>query len=209
MITAWVDGLPVLVWQSEQPWLAVSSASHGGGLGTRNWVLNATVRSGYDRDDPDQHVAEIAAELGLTGAGTGLLTAVDVRHVVSTRDSGVVAAVTTGVGVATWAAAPEMVGERVGTINTVCWLPVRLSEGALINAVATAAEAKAQALFDAGIPGTGTCTDAVVLLCPTTGPAEAYGGPRSRIGSAMARAVHSAIATGLRIDGPRFRPPGC
>jgi adenosylcobinamide hydrolase len=37
-----------------------------------------------------------------------------------------------------------------------------------------------------------------VLLCPTFGPAEPYGGPRSRIGSALARAVHEAVSSGLR-----------
>ncbi|MBV9845760.1 MAG: adenosylcobinamide amidohydrolase [Kutzneria sp.] len=196
-----VDGAPVLVWRCERPWLAVSSAPHGGGIGERHWVLNATVSVDYDRDDPDQHVTEIAAAAGLLGVGTGLLTAVDVRRVRSTCDSGVVASVTTGLGGRpTWAAAPAAMCEptAIGTINTVCWLPARLSDGALINAVVTATEAKAQALVEVGVPGTGTCTDAVVLLCPTTGPAEPYGGPRSRIGSAVARAVHAAVAAGLR-----------
>ncbi|GAA0597258.1 hypothetical protein GCM10010174_10830 [Kutzneria viridogrisea] len=205
--THWVEGYPVLAWQADRPWLAISSAAHGGGIGERDWVLNATVCTGYDRDDPDRHVAELAAAVGLTGTGTGLLTAVDVRHVVAVSDSGVHAAVTTGVGAhPTWAATPEAAPDRVhaGTINTVCWCPVRLSEGALVNAVATVTEAKTQALVEAGVPGTGTCTDAVVLLCPTSGPAEQYGGPRSRVGSALARAVHRAVAAGLLVPGARF-----
>lgn len=198
MITAVVDSLPVLVWRFGQPRLAISSAPYGGGVGERGWVLNATVPHGYDRLDPDRHIAEIAAELKLTGPGVGLLTAVDVRKVVSVTDRGVTADVTTGVGVPTWAAAPDAVGERIGTINTVCRLPVRLGPGALVNAVATVTEAKSQALFEAGIGGTGTATDAVVLLCPTCGPVEPFGGPRSRIGSVLARAVHEAVSSGLR-----------
>ncbi|MCP2260435.1 Adenosylcobinamide amidohydrolase [Streptoalloteichus tenebrarius] len=205
---AWVAGRPLLVWRCDPPWLAISSGPHGGGLGPRHWVVNATVWRDYDRDDPDVHVAELAEELGLDGRGTGLLTAVDVRHAVSVADGGVRADVTTGVGYPVWAAAPPVEPpDRLvaGTINAVCWLPVRLSDAALVNAVATVAEAKAQALFDAGVPGTGTCTDAVVLLCPATGPAESYGGPRSRVGSALARAVHQAVSAGLRVPHPRFR----
>lgn len=198
MNLTFVDSLPVLVWRFDRPRLTISSAPYGGGVGERGWVLNATVPSGYDRRDPDRHIAEIAAELKLTGPGTGLLTAVDVRKVVSVTERGVTAEVTTGVGVPTWAAAPDEAGERIGTINVVCRLPVRLGPAALVNAVATVTEAKSQALFEAGVDGTGTATDAVVLLCPTVGPAEPYGGPRSRIGAALARAVHEAVSSGLR-----------
>lgn len=194
------DGDRALVWRLPRPLLTISSGPHGGGLGEREWVLNATVHAGYDRPDPGEHVLELAAALGLRGAGTGLLTAVDVRDVVAVTDTGVHAWVTTGIGAhPTWAAAPRSVEvHHVGTINAVCLLPVRLSDAALVNAVATVAEAKAQALGEAGVPGTGTVTDAVVLLCPVDGPAEPYGGPRSRVGGALARAVHAAVHTGLR-----------
>ena len=215
----WAESYPVLTWQADRPWLAISSGVHGGGIGERSWVVNATVGTNYDRDDPGVHVAELAAASGLSGAGTGLLTAVDVRLAVTNADNGVVASATTGVGLhPTWAAARSSAAPMLdpasgssvdttpGTINVVCWLPVRMSEAALVNAVATVAEAKAQALREAEIPGTGTVTDAVVLLCPTNGPAEAYGGPRSRIGSAMARAVHASIVEGLRVKFPRYEP---
>ena len=195
---AQVDGAPVLVWRLATPCLAMSSAVLGGGFGERSWVLNATVANTYDRLDPDRHLAEIADTLGLTGAGIGFLTAVDVREVVHRSDSGVHVSVTTGIGAhPTWAAAPAAVPQTVGTINAICWLPVRLSPAALVNAVATVAEAKAQALFEAGVPGTGTPTDAVAILCPADGDAEPFGGPRSPFGGAMARAVHDAIMTRL------------
>ena len=194
-----VAGRPVLVWRLPVPWLAMSSGVLGGGFGERHWVLNASVVKGYDRPDPDAHLAEIAAELRLApGAGTGFLTAVDVRDVVHRADGGVRVSVTTGIGAyPTWAAGPAGLAEPVGTINAVCWLPVRLSPAAMVNAVATVAEAKAQALFEAGVPGTGTPTDAVAVLCPPDGPAEQYGGPRSAIGGPLARAVRAAVAAGL------------
>lgn len=193
-----VNGTPVLVWRLPTPWLAMSSAVLGGGLGERHWVLNATVPNGYDRLDPDRHLAEIAGALGLQNDGLGFLTAVDVREVQHRTDQGVHVSVTTGIGAhPTWAAAPAAVPEPVGTINAICWLPRRLSPAALVNAVATVAEAKAQALFEAGVPGTGTPTDAVAILCPVEGEPEPFGGPRSLVGGALARAVHAAIRVRL------------
>jgi adenosylcobinamide amidohydrolase len=195
-----VAGAPVLVWQPPAPLLTISSGPLGGGLGPREWVLNATVPDGYDRRDPDVHLAELAAELGLAGAGAGFLTAVDVREVVHRSEGGVHASVTTGIGAhPTWAAAPAAVARSgPGTINVVCFSPVRLSPAALVNTVATIAEAKAQALFEAGVPGTGTSTDATAVLCPPDGRAEPFGGPRSPIGGTIARVVHSAVSVALR-----------
>src|SRR5438874_2480696 len=67
----------------------------------------------------------------------------------------------------------------VGTINVVVVVPERLSDAALVNAVATATEAKAQALHDLGHDATGTATDAVCILCPDEGRPHDFGGPRS------------------------------
>ena len=190
----------VLVWRLARPLLAISSAPLGGGLGPRDWVINMTVPDGYRRDDPDVHLAEVAAALGLAGTGVGFLTAVAVDTVVHRADGGVRASVTTGIGAhPTWAAGPgePSVERPQGTINVVAFLPVRLSDAALVNAVATVAEAKAQALREAGIAGTGTPTDATALLCPPTGPAQRFGGPRSAVGSGLARAVHAAVRARL------------
>lgn len=194
-----VAGQSVLLWRTDRPWLAISSAVHGGGIGERAWVLNATVPSDYERDDPGDDVVELAAACGLTEPGTGMLTALDVRQEVTVTDQGVTVTATTGIGAhPTWAAGDETLAWLPGTINMVGWFPVRLTPAALVNAVATAAEAKAQALVEGGVPGTGTPTDAMILLCPTTGPAEAYGGPRSVYGARLARAVHAAVRAGLR-----------
>ncbi|ASR39210.1 adenosylcobinamide amidohydrolase [Prauserella marina] len=201
-----VSGLPVLTWRPRQPVLVVSSAPLGGGLGLRRWLLNATVPAGYTDPAPERYAASVASRLGLDGEGTGLLTAVDVRNVRSQADNGVRVHATTGVGMPIWAASDQIGAGPVvaGTINVVARFPVRLSEAALVNAVATVAEAKAQALLDSGVDGTGTCTDATILCCPADGPAEAYGGPRSVAGSALARAVHAAVGAGLRIADPGY-----
>jgi adenosylcobinamide hydrolase len=207
------DALAMLVWDLRgAPRYVVSSAPVGGGLGVRSAVVNAQVAPGYARTDIDAHVAELASRAGVAAAGdlatsdlVAMLTAADVTDVQRADDGGVIAWSTVGIAVPTWAAAPD--GARspalppatvAGTINIVAELPVRLTDAALVNAVATVAEAKAQALFDAGVAGTGTATDAVCLLCPVDVPAdEPFGGPRSTWGARLARAVHATVAAGI------------
>jgi adenosylcobinamide amidohydrolase len=193
--------VPVLVWRFAEPRLCVSSGPLGGGIGPRDWLINATVRRDYHRTDPDHHLVEIGAALGLLGTGAGLLTAVDVTRHYCAADSGVHAAATVGLSSPAWAAAPDHHARRelpVGTINVVVAAPVRLSETALVNAVATATEAKVQALHEAGVQATGTPSDAIIVHCPTDGAAETFGGPRSALGARIARAVHATVLAGAR-----------
>src|ERR1700738_279085 len=44
--------LPTMVWRLTHPLRAIASAPHGGGLGTRRWVVNAQVPSWYRRRGP-------------------------------------------------------------------------------------------------------------------------------------------------------------
>ncbi|WP_089157644.1 adenosylcobinamide amidohydrolase [Micromonospora sp. NBS 11-29] len=190
--------IPLLIWRAEVPLLAVGSAPLGGGIGVRRWVVNATVPMSYDRDDPAAHLAELARDHDLDGPGVGLLTGVDVTEVVRRADGGVRVWATVGLGTPVWAAAPapEVPAQRVGTVNIVGYVPARLSDAALVNAVATATEAKAQAIWELGLPATGTATDAVTVLCPADGEPAPYGGPRSTWGAPLARAVHAAVRAG-------------
>ncbi|MCX5144688.1 adenosylcobinamide amidohydrolase [Streptomyces sp. NBC_00338] len=192
-----------LVWRLGPGWRVCSSAVLGGGIGPRGWILNAQVPGGYPRMDPDRHLAEIAAAARLTGPGAGLMTAADVTAYTAAADQGVTATATCGLGVRGWAATPaEGTGgpQRPGTVNIVVTLPVPLSDAALVNAVATATEAKVQALLDAGLDCSGTPTDSVCVAAPApspdTGAGEPFAGPRSRWGARLARAVHTAVLEG-------------
>ena len=197
------DGLDLhhLVWRLGPGHRVCGSSVLGGGIGPRGWILNAQVPGGYPRLDPDRHLAEIAAAEGLTGPGAGLMTAADITAYTTAEDTGVIATVTCGLGVRGWAAAPadESGGpHRPGTINIVVTVPVALSDAALVNAVATATEAKVQALLEAGLDCSGTPTDAVCVAAPEPdGEApEPFAGPRSRWGSRLARAVYRAVLDG-------------
>jgi adenosylcobinamide amidohydrolase len=203
--------LAMALWRFGSPLLALSSAPYGGGWGERHWILAAQVAHGYDRADPAAHLAGLASDLRLDGPGIGMLTAVDVRLVTASHEDGVAAAATVGLTDPCWAAAPDAATTApatgspgtAGTVNIVAVLGRRLSRAALVNAVMTVTEAKSQALWEVGFAGTGTPSDAVAVLCAPSGPAEAYGGPRSRYGSRLARAVHRAVLDGTRRAGAR------
>ena len=199
------------MWRFPTERHVLSSAPVGGGRGSCTWLANVGVTSDYGRVDLDAHVAEVAAACGVAGAGVGLLTAADVRRVRRGEDGEVVAHATVGVTRVTWAADADgacalrdegwrqvtLAGTGPGTINLVVQVPVRLSEAAAVNAIATATEAKCQALLERGIPGTGTASDAVAILWRADGPAEPFAGPRSWWGARVARAVHAAVTEGL------------
>lgn len=204
--------LACLVWRFDAPRRALSSAAVGGGLGLRGWVLNAQVEHDYARTDLGAHVGALARALGCASGGTGLgaaasrtaglgvglLTAASVRAVHPAHDDGVTVHATVGISQPLWAAAPHAAPTTaVGTINLVIQMPVTLRASALAGALITATEAKTQALFEAGVPGTGTATDAVCVLCPPGLRGERFAGPRAPWGARLARAVHAAVSAGL------------
>jgi adenosylcobinamide hydrolase len=224
-LTDWVEpgGVrrPVLVCRFEPGWRAVSTAIVGGGIGPRDWWLNAQVSKEYFHPDPVAHAVQIAGSLGLRGdAGVAMLTAADVARFTTSEDGAVRVVATVGLGLPVMAAAsPEPVDRQAdqqalssgpGTINLLVLVPAPLSDAALVNLVLTATEAKTQALLEAGVPGTGTSSDAVCIACPAAGlgsgaGVEPYGGPRSRWGARAARAVHAAVTEGT--DSWRARNP--
>ena len=104
--------LPVALWCPGPGYRMISSGVAGGGIGLREWVLNAQVPTGYARVDPAVHVAELAAGLGLAGEGVGLLTAARVTDAVQCDDEGVRAAATVGLRVPAWAAVPPGTADR-------------------------------------------------------------------------------------------------
>ena len=195
--------LPVAVWCPGPGYRMISSGVAGGGIGPREWVLNAQVAASYTRMDPAVHVAELAAGLGLGGAGVGLLTAASVADMVHCEYEGVHAAATVGLRVPAWAAAPPGTADRElvpawrpGTINIIVSVPVPLRDAAYVNAVMTATEAKTQAVLEAGFRATGTASDAICVAAPAAGQPEDFAGPRSLWGARIARAVHTAVHAG-------------
>lgn len=196
------DALRALVWRFDPSVRAVSSASVGAGVGMLQWVCNIQVAHNFGRVDLDDLVGEVTGELGLTGPGVGLLTATGVHRWERATESGVTVDATVGVSKPTWAASRHggFTPWRPGTINIVAQLPWPMTDAALVGAVITITEAKVQALSSVGVPGTGTASDAVVVVAPSASAVEAlqgnlgrFAGPRSAVGAPLARAVYEVV----------------
>ncbi len=182
----------------------LSSAPVGGGITTASWLLNIGVPADYSRTDLSDHAAEVARAVGLSSDGVALLTAADVRMAQRTEVEGVWVDATVGISKPTWAVGVggKDTPWKPGTINIVIESPVALCDAAAVNAVITATEAKSQALFEAGVPGTGTASDAIVIVwepraSSSSAPLVDFAGPRSFWGSAIAQAVHRAVTRGI------------
>ncbi|MBK9180211.1 MAG: adenosylcobinamide amidohydrolase [Acidimicrobiales bacterium] len=203
-----------LAWRPPHPLRVASTSLVGGGVGERSWFLNAQVAADYGRVDGAEYLRRLASGCGVDEGGetgVGMLTAVDVRAARRAADGGVEVVATVGLGWPTWAAAPPDADPGVGgpgTVNVWVVVPAALSDAALVNAVATATEAKVQALHEAGVAGTGTASDAVAVAAPTVGEADPFGGPRSAWGACLARAVHTAVLDGARADAAAARAAG-
>ena len=190
--------LPALVWRFAQPLRCVSTAAVGGGITRCAWIVNAQVESSYRRTDLQAHAEQLAASLSLDGHGPVMLTGVDVRRRQTADVDGAVVTATVGVADPVWAADSESRSAAVvGTINVVVFVPVAIAVAGMVNLVATLTEAKCQALQHANVPGTGTPTDAVTVVCPENDNLEPFGGPRSTWGARVANAAFEAIAAGL------------
>jgi adenosylcobinamide hydrolase len=183
----------------------LSSAVVGGGLRDARAWLNLQVPHGYARMDPDAHLLEEMAARGLDAATTlGAMTAARVAHATGREEPGAARAVATvGIGVPLAAAGRVLRGvPPVNTINLLVLVEAPLTDGALVYAVQTATEAKAQALADAGIAAlnhdgfaTGTATDSICVAA-RPGATEPFAGPMSPAGAALARCVHGAVHEG-------------
>lgn len=193
------DAPAALVWELSAPHAVVSSAPVGGGRSEAMWLLNIQVARDYARTDLAAHAAEVASAAGLAGAGPVFFTAADVARYGRGSSDGAFVDATVGIRKPTWAADPSggHADYEPGTINIVVQTPWALSEAAAVNVVATVTEAKTQVLFEAGVPGTGTASDAVAVVWPLGAPAQLFGGPRSVAGASCAIAAHAAVAAGV------------
>ena len=162
-----------------------------GGWRDVDYVFNHTVSGDFERRDPVVYLREVAARFGMRGY-FGLLTSVpmDKLSVVSVGD--VTAFITAGVK------NPNEELNRPGTINIILVLDTRPSDGAMVNAVITATEAKSAALFELGHRFTGTNTDAIVVARTGKGRYYEYAGPASELGRQIWLAVKRGVAESLK-----------
>ncbi|MBO8162896.1 MAG: adenosylcobinamide amidohydrolase [Brevibacillus sp.] len=190
------------------PFRACSNALWNGGFCQASGILNQRVGMDYGSADPAADIMRAITALGQDPAVTvGLLTAARMEGAAAAYQEGdqfrLCAVVTAGVGNAVRAgrALRTYPAYRAGTINTIVMLDANLTDGAMLNAIVTATEAKTAALQEAGVldesglPATGTSTDVVVIASHPTRPdavTHLYAGTATALGDALAKAVYTA-----------------
>jgi len=128
-----------------------------GGIGTASTIFNHTVPKSFSHTEPHRYMKSVVAEQGFSTENFfGLLTAVDMKTLCIFSYEFITVFITAGVS------NPNPDGP--GTINIIIHSREGLSDGALLEMIITATEAKAQALHDMGYDFTGTTTDAVVAV---------------------------------------------
>ncbi len=205
----WLHRLPMLLHvESAEPLSCLSSAVWGGGMLQARHILNLGVPSDYRCGNHLADLQEAAQARGIADPFIGLLTAAhiaDAQVVVERDESAAVAAIVTlgmshptaaGVSIAAQSVGP-------GTINTIVLVDGRLSPAAHVNALITATEAKSLVMAEGSVRtpeghlASGTGTDALVVACTERGLYFEYGGPVSRIGALIGRAVRAATLNAL------------
>lgn len=157
--------------------------------------------------DPALFLREKLAQAGHDGA-LAFLTARDIRrhHFHSKSVEAVAACCLATVGLSNG----ERIGERrcadrrIGTINLLVCASVPLTDGALVEALSIATQARTAAIIENrspdGPPITGTGTDCIVIAAPADGDApQAWAGLHTALGEAIGAAVYQAVRDGVRI----------
>jgi adenosylcobinamide amidohydrolase len=214
----------LLVVPFAAPCRALSWALVGGGRVRAERAVWLEVRHGdLESRDAAELFDDALAAADVPRAGTvGLMTGRAVARFVERRvesvggEGSVRVVVTCGLGNALAAGDPPgPLDERVGTINLLVEIARPLGEGALVEAVALATEARTAALLAArvpsrrtGRPSTGTGTDCTVVAAREEGGSQAvWVGKHTALGAAIGAAVEeataAAVAAWIAEQGPR------
>lgn len=145
----------------------------------------------------------------LAGRGFGdalaFMTSRDIRrhHFHRVSVAGITAACLTTVGLsnAVRIGTCRPVRAKAGTINTLVHVSSPLTDGAFIEALSIATEARTTAIIETRLPGsgppaTGTGTDCIVVAAPVSGDVLSAAGLHTALGEAVGAAVYGATRAG-------------
>ncbi|AUX09818.1 adenosylcobinamide hydrolase [Halalkaliarchaeum desulfuricum] len=220
MFEARTNGGILEIERPETVWL---STGWRGGRRVADAAYSVTVPDGWHPDEIALDVADRLAAAGVVDLPADeigrtapiLLTGVDAENARGARLGPVEAYATAGVS--NLAELPmDPVGtdfpdggkwdRPIGTVNLVVGTTAALSEGALANLVAVAAEAKAATLcFEIGAPG--TTSDAVVVAADPSGPETGFSGSATPVGNAARACVREAVRASLHARYGENPPP--
>ncbi|MBN1110135.1 MAG: adenosylcobinamide amidohydrolase [Methanomassiliicoccales archaeon] len=201
-----VDGNNYVAIRFPQKVRTLASTILNGGLGSTDSVLMVQVPMHYDHANPVAHLRQLVSELGMPPDTVCFMTAADLHRAFSAEEvchngTSAIALVTAGISNSINAGESSREGmvphRQVGTINIVVITDKPLEDCGLANAIMTVTEAKTAALRDHGVPGTGTTSDAVLVVCPRDGERCPWSGTGSDHGISMAMAVRRGVGSSI------------
>ncbi len=188
----------------------LSSAVLNGGLAEASSFLNMKVakQAAPPWHCPAETLARKVAELGLSSATVGMMTAASMQSLAyDSQENGTLRAecwVTAGLSNLRRVGDAADAVPLPGTINICLYVNQPLSDAALAEALIMLTESKVTAIRDAGLlsllsglPASGTGTDSHAVFCRKEGEAQVYCGKHTLIGELIGKAVLNACAMSL------------
>jgi len=134
-----------------------ASTGVNGGIRSVSTLLNHTLRPDSDAFDAAKELEAAAAGAGIGSDFFGLLTTVPAGQACILQYDFITVFVTAGIR-------REEPG-RAGSVSIIVTSSEGMSDGALLETIMVAAEAKAEALLKLGLPMTGTPADTIIAAC--------------------------------------------
>ncbi|MGM0836399.1 MAG: adenosylcobinamide amidohydrolase [Bacillota bacterium] len=198
--------------QFNQPMRSISNGVVGDGIQWLKHFCNFHVSKNYNCSNPKKDLHDWMGKYHIPAEqAVGLMTAVqleDVRIVMEKIDGiEFIAVVTAGVGNAVDISKghPPNLPLQIGTINTMVFIDAHFTDGALVNGLLSATEAKVKAMQDLEIMdpetktlATGTSTDAMVLAVTQQGVQTPYAGSGTVVGRGIGHVVYQATTQAIR-----------
>ena len=177
--------------------LAASTGLQGG-IRHVSTILSHTVPLDWEHREPERELSLLVTGAGLPPDYFGLLTAVSMKNLCVLSYGTLTAFITAGVNNPNPDLRPGgSVVEGAHTINIILHSEEGMSQGALLESIITATEAKAEALHSMGYPFTGTTTDAVVVACEGD-VIHRYAGTGTDLGKRIYQAVLHGVPEALQ-----------
>ncbi|CAG9620234.1 adenosylcobinamide amidohydrolase [Sutcliffiella rhizosphaerae] len=197
--------------KSSAPLRTISNGVVGEGIKWHKHFCNFHVSKTYHCNDPINDIQQWLTERSIPHEQTvGMMTAVQLSDVVVQKekieDLELMAVVTAGVGNAVdiTKTALKQIPVTIGTINIMLFIHAHLTDGALVNGLLSAVEAKTKAMHDLQIMdpqtntlATGTSTDAMVLAVTQHGEPTPYAGSGTLIGKGIGHIVYKAVTEAI------------
>jgi adenosylcobinamide hydrolase len=134
-----------------------ASTGINGGIRSVSTLLNHTLRPDCDAADAEKVLEIVAAGAGISGDYFGLLTTVPASQACVLQYDFITVFITAGIR-------REEPG-RAGSVSIIVTSSEGMSDGALLETIMVATEAKSEAMLALGLPLTGTPADTVMAAC--------------------------------------------